>query len=99
MIAIMGKNIEITAITMDVPVSMVETNGFAKPPVDAVDTNLVVLEVPEIAAAVPPPAIMANAQVITGLKSDTVDNITAVPASAAKGIEILSSTLSTNGIK
>ena len=86
-------------IIIEVPVSTDDTMGFAKPPVETVEVNRVALEVPEIAAAVPPPAIIANAQVITGLKSDTVESITAVPASAANGTEILSRRLSTYGIK
>lgn len=93
--AITGTKIESTDITSDVPVSKVETTGFAKPPVVAVDANRVVPEEPEIAAAVPPPAIIASAQVTTGLKSATVDSITAVPAKAAKGTAILSKALST----
>ena len=90
-----GRKIEIIDISVDVPVSIVDTKGFAIPPVVVVDANLVVLVVPEIAAAVPPPAIIANAQVITGLKSETVDNITAVPAKAANGTAMLSNKLST----
>jgi len=88
-----------TDITSDVPVSKVDTIGLAIPPVVAVEANRVVLDVPATAAAVPPPAIMAKAQVITGLKSATVDNIMAVPASAAKGTVILSNRLSTYGMK
>ncbi len=94
-----GRKMETTDITKEVPVSMVETIGFATPPVVAVDVMRVALEVPEIAAAVPPPAIMANAQVTTGLKSDTVESITAVPANAANGTEMVSKRLSTYGIK
>ena len=90
----MGRNIDITVIIKAVPVSIVETKGFAKPPVVAVDAKRVVVEAPEIAAAVPPPAIIANAQVITGLKSETVDNMTAVPAKAANGTDTLSKRLS-----
>ena len=97
--AITGTKIDSTDITIEVPVSTVETIGFPKPPVVAVEANRVVPEEPEIAAAVPPPAIIANAQVTTGLKSDTVESITAVPASAAKGTAILSKALSTKGIK
>ena len=94
MAANMGKKIEIIDMTMEVPVSIVETTGFAIPPVVAVEANLVVLEVPATAAAVPPPAIMAKDQVITGLKSATVESIIAVPANAANGIAILSNKLS-----
>ena len=93
-----GMNNERMDITTAVPVSMVETTGFAIPPVVAVDANRVTPEPPATAAAVPPPAIMANAQVIAGLKSATVDIITAVPAIVAKGIAIVSNRLSTYGI-
>lgn len=95
----MGRNIEITDIIMAVPVSKIETNGFPNPPVVAVEAKRVAVDVPDMAAAVPPPAIIANAQVTTGLKSDTVESITAVPAKAAKGTETLSKRLSTYGIK
>tara|TARA_R110000868_G_scaffold411615_2_gene705928 strand:+ start:2838 stop:3137 length:300 start_codon:yes stop_codon:yes gene_type:complete len=94
-IARIGIKIESMDMTMEVPVSKVETTGFAKPPVVAVDAKRVVLAVPAMAAAVPPPAIIARAQVITGLKSATVDNIIAVPAKAAKGTDMVSSKLST----
>lgn len=94
-----GKKMETTDITVAVPVSTVDTMGFATPPVVAVDANLAVLDEPEMAAAVPPPAIMAKAQVTTGLKSDTVESMTAVPASAAKGTAMLSSRLSIYGMK
>lgn len=87
--------IENTDITTEVPVSIVDTTGFAIPPVVAVEANLVVPELLATAAAVPPPAIIAKAQVITGLKSATVDTITAVPAMAAKGMAIVSKALST----
>ena len=59
--------------------------GFPKPPVVTVDASLVVLEVPAITAAVPPPAIIASDHVTTGLKSATVDIIIVVPARAANG--------------
>lgn len=90
---------EITDITNDVPVSSMATTGLAIPPVVTVDANRVVLEVPATAAAVPPPAIMANDHVITGLKSATVESIIAVPARAAKGTAIVSNKLSIYGIK
>jgi len=89
-----GRKMETTDMIIEVPVSTVETMGFAKPPVVAVDVKRVALDAPEIAAAVPPPAIIANAQVITGLKSDTVESITAVPAKAASGTEMVSKILS-----
>ena len=89
-----GMKIENTDITIEVPVSIVEITGFASPPVVAVEANLVAPELPATAAAVPPPAIIAKAQVITGLKSATVDTITAVPAIAANGIATESKRLS-----
>ncbi len=96
--AISGKNTDTIAITIETPVSIVVTIGFAKPPDVAVEANRAVLVDPVITAAVPPPAIIASDHVITGLKSATVDNITVVPASAAKGTAMLSSKLSTYGI-
>ena len=98
MIANIGKNIEIMDITMDVPVSIVDTIGFPKPAVETVEPNLVALAELFTAAAVPPPAIIAKAQVITGLKSATVDTITAVPAMVASGIAMVSKKLSTTGM-
>lgn len=96
--AIIGRKIEKTDITIDVPVSIVDTSGFPKP---AVDTEEVIRDAPAallIVAAVPPPAMMARAQVIIGLKSATVDTMTAVPAIAANGIAMVSNKLSTKGI-
>ena len=90
--------IENIDITIDVPVSTVETIGFAIPPVVAVDVKRAALDVPAITAAVPPPAIIAKAHVISGLKSATVETMTAVPAIAANGTAIVSSKLSTNGM-
>ena len=97
-IANIGKKIETIAIMTDVPVSIVETNGFPKPAVETVDPNLVALAELFTTAAVPPPAIIAKAQVTTGLKSATVDTITAIPANVAKGIATVSNKLSTTGI-
>ena len=94
-----GKKTEITDIINDVPVSSMETTGLAIPPVVTVDAKRVVLDVPATEAAVPPPAIMANDHVITGLKSATVDSIIAVPASAANGTAMVSNKLSMYGIK
>ena len=94
-----GAKIEAVEITKAVPVSAVETIGFAKPPVVAVDAKRPVAPAPLMAVAVPPPAIIAKDQVTTGSKSATVDTITAVPAIAAKGIAKLSNILSTKGIK
>lgn len=97
-IANIGKNMETIDIIIDVPVSIVDTTGFPMPAVETVDPNLVALAELFTAAAVPPPAIMAKAQVITGLKSATVDTITAVPAIVASGIAMVSKALSTTGI-
>lgn len=97
-IAKTGKKIETTDISMAESVSIVDTMGFPTPPVDVVEANLVTLEDPEIAAAVPPPAMMASDHDIIGLKSTIVDIITAVPANAASGMEILSNALSIKGI-
>lgn len=94
MIANMGRNIEIIDMKIEVQVSIIEIPGLANPPVVAVEANLVVADDPAIVAAVPPPAIIAKNHVITGLKSETVDNIIAVPANAASGTEILSNKLS-----
>ncbi len=93
-----GMKIENTDMSTEVPVSMVATIGFPIPPVVAVDINRVAPELPATAAAVPPPAIIAKAQVIGGLKSATVDTITAVPAIAAKGMAIESKALSIYGM-
>ncbi len=97
--ASIGAKIEAVDTTTAVPVSMVDTNGFAKPPVVAVEANLLVAPAPFIAVAVPPPAIMAKDQVTTGSILAIVETITAVPAIAAKGMAILSNKLSTQGIK
>lgn len=98
MIANMGKNIDTMDITIDVPVSIVDTTGFPKPAVETVEPNRVALAVLFTAAAVPPPAIIAKAQVITGLRSATVETITAVPAMVASGIAMVSRALSTTGM-
>ena len=97
-IANIGKNIETIAITIDVKVSIVDTTGFAKPAVETVEPNRVALAELFTAAAVPPPAIIAKAQVITGLKSATVETITAVPATVANGIAMVSKALSIIGM-
>ena len=94
-----GAKIEAVVTKTAVPVSTVETNGFATPPVVTVEANRVEAPAPLMAVAVPPPAIMANDQVTTGSRLATVDTITAVPAIAANGIAILSKRLSTQGIK
>ena len=94
-----GANIDAAETTIAVPVSTVDTMGFATPPVVAVEVNLPAAFAPLIADAVPPPAMMAKDQVTTGSKSAIVDTITAVPAMAANGRAILSKALSTQGIK
>ena len=93
--ATIGSTIEMNDSTIAVPVSKKETTGLPNPPVVTVDVNRVALELPDITAAVPPPAIIANVQVISGLKLLRVESITMVPAIAAKGTAILSSRLST----
>lgn len=95
---IIGTKMEKAESVNAVPVSRVETIGLPNPPVVLVDVNLVAADEPAIAVAVPPPAMIAKDQVITGLKSATVDTITAVPATAANGIATESSKLSKNGI-
>ena len=85
-------------IMVDTPVSTVATRGFATPPVVAVEVSRSAEVLPLIAAAVPPPAIIANAQVTTGLRSLTVAIIIAVPATAANGIAIVSNKLSNQGM-
>ncbi len=94
-----GKNNDTIDIMIDVPVSTVDTTGLPTPPVVAVDANRVTLDVPDIIAAVPPPAIIARVHVISGLKSTIVDNITMVPAKAANATAMLSNKLSMKGIK
>lgn len=94
-----GANIAAVDTTMAVPVSTVETMGFPNPPVVAVEVNLVAAPAPRMAVAVPPPAMMARDQVITGSKLATVETITAVPAIAAKGTAKLSKRLSSQGTK
>ena len=93
-----GKNIVTIDITKAVPVSMVDTTGLPVPAVVAVEAKRVAPKTPEIAAAVPPPAIIANVQVISGLILTTVDTITAVPAIAARGTATASSKLSMKGM-
>lgn len=94
-----GTKIDAVLTATAAPVSTVDTNGLASPPVVAVEVNLPAALAPLMAVAVPPPAIIAKDQVTTGSKSATVDTITAVPAIPAKGKAKLSKTLSTHGIK
>ena len=98
-IAITGATRANTDITIEVPDSTVETIGLATPPVVAVEASLAELVEDLIAVAVPPPAIIAKDQVTTGSRSAIVDNITAVPAMAAKGTAMVSNKLSNQGIK
>jgi hypothetical protein len=90
-----GRNIVTIDITKAVPVSIVATTGLPIPAVVAVEAKSVAPETPKIAAAVTPRAIIANVQVISGLKLTTVDTITAVPKNAARGTATESSKLST----
>ena len=85
-------------MTMEVPVSIAENMGLPIPAVDTLEPKRVVDVVLFMASAVPPPAIIAKAQVITGLKSATVKTIKAVPAMVAKGTAIVSNALSATGI-
>lgn len=90
----MAKALKVIAV----PVSAVETTGFPKPAVFTDDANRVIVVIPCMAVAVPPPAIIANPQVIMGSKCTNVDAIAAVPAIAANGVAIVSKRLSINGI-
>ena len=81
------------------PVSTVDTNGLANPPVVPVEANLPVALAPLMAVAVPPPAMMAKDQVITGSILLAVLTTAAVPAIPAKGRAMVSRALSTHGIK
>lgn len=94
-----GKKMDAAVITAAVPVSTRPSTGFANPPVVVEEVILPAAEVLFIAVAVPPPAIMAKVQVISGSRLATVDTMTAVPAIAAIGTATLSNRLSTQGIK
>lgn len=96
--ATMGKNIAKELNIIAVPVSVVETIGFARPAVFTDDANRVNDVIACTPVAVPPPAIKANIQVIIGLTSTIVEAIITVPAIAAKGVAIVSNKLSINGI-
>jgi len=97
--AIGGTNIDAVETATAVPVSTTDTTGLAKPPVVADEVNRPAALAPFIIVAVPPPAIIAKAHVVTGSKPATEDTIAAVPAIPAKGIAMLSKRLSTHGIK
>ena len=81
-----------------VPVSTVETIGFPNPAVFTEDAKRVVVVSPCMAVALPVPAIMAKMVVIVGDRSTKVDAITTKPATAAKGVAMVSNKLSINGI-
>ncbi len=93
-----GKKIAKMEMMIAVPVSIVEIMELPNPAVAKVEVIRVAPTVLFMVAAVPPPAMIAIVQVIIGLKSATVETITAVPASVAKGRAMVSSKLSTNGI-
>lgn len=99
MAAMGGTKIDAVLTATAVPVSTVDTNGLAKPPVVPLDASLPAAFAPLIIVAVPPPAIMAKDQVTTGSKLAAVETTTAVPAIPAKGMARLSKALSTQGIK
>ena len=96
--ATIGKKMAKKEMMMEAPVSMVDTNGLPNP---AVETVEVMRDAPAalfMVAAVPPPAMIANVQVIMGLKSTIVETMIAVPARVANGMAIVSNKLSTKGI-
>ena len=99
MAAMGGTKIDAVLTATAAPVSTVDTNGLASPPVVAVEVNLPAALAPFMAVAVPPPAMMAKDQVTTGSKSVMVETITAVPAIPAKGKAKVSKALSTQGMK
>lgn len=99
MAAMGGTKIDAVLTATAVPVSTVDTNGLAKPPVVPLDASLPAAFAPLIIVAVPPPAIIAKDQVTTGSKLAAVETTTAVPAIPAKGMARLSKVLSTQGIK
>lgn len=85
---------ESTVLETDSPV---ETAGLATPPVVTVDAPRTTVVSPWTTAALPPPAMNATDQVITGLRSDTADAVHRVPAITAAGRAMVSSMLSTQG--
>ncbi len=97
--AIGGTKMDAVLTATAAPVSTVDTSGLANPPVVPVEVSLPAAFAPLMAVAVPPPAIMAKDQVTTGSKFAAVETTTAVPAIPAKGMAMLSNTLSTQGIK
>ncbi len=93
-----GKTMAITDIIKAIIFSILANILLPKPAVETVDVNRDTLDVPLIADAVPPPAIIAKVHVNTGLNSEMVETITKVPAIVANGMAMLSKTLSTTGM-
>jgi hypothetical protein len=89
-IAKIGKKMDNADNPIEVPVSKDEISGLATPAVIPVDVKREVVVEAFMAVAVPPPAMMASAQVNMGSKFATVDTITNVPANVANGIIIVS---------
>ena len=85
-----GTKTDMTESKTEVPVSTVEITGLASPAVVAVEARREVEVDVLIAAAVPPPAMIARIQVKKGSISETVDNMIAVPETAAKGTAMVS---------
>lgn len=96
--ATIGRNIANELNVIAVPVSAVDTTGFATPAVFTDEARRVVVVKLCVANAVPPPAIMAKIVVIVGSTSTKVEAMTTKPATVAKGIAIVSNKLSTNGM-
>ena len=85
-------------ITTELPASTVDTAGFPKPPVVAVEANLAMLVKPWTVPATPPPTITASPHFKNGVISETAEAITIVPATVAAGTAIVSRRLSTHGM-
>ena len=84
---------------MDAPAnSIVETIGFANPPVVKVDVALAATVVICTAVAAPPPHIIPKAQLNKVELSDGItETVIIVPAIPAAGVAIESRTLSNHG--
>ena len=93
-----GKKMDKEVNVIAVPVSALATMGFPNPAVFTDDANRVIVVIPCIAVAVPPPAIMAKIIVNVGEISTKVDAITTNPAIATNGVAMVSNKLSINGI-
>ena len=93
-----GRKMANMVIRMDAPVSTVDTTGFTRPPVAAVEASLVTALELFIKPASPPPAMSAILHFANGPISTKVLKLIKVPAAAASGIAIVSRALSTNGI-